>query len=438
MSLNVNRNVQDNFYRYKMPRIQAKVEGKGNGIKTVIPNMGDVARALGRPPTYTTKYFGCELGAQTLADNKNDRYIVNGLHDAHRLQDILDGFIKKFVLCEKCDNPETILMVKKGIIGSKCKACGHVYTLDMRHKLTAYILKNPPDKSLDASGTSLTQKKRRSKRREQQQKDEENLNVINNDNDDDDWGDEDWGEDTSEEAQRARLLELTRGVKGLAVDADTDKSEVERINIFHDFVKKRVDSNTLSTSDKDIFLEAERLEITNKAPIVLCELVLVDNVLPQIKKCKKLFLRFTHDNQKAQKYLLGGIEKTIEVMKDALLPKTAHILKAFYDEDILDEEVILEWGKKVSKKYVSKELSGLIHKKAEPFLNWLREAEEESDDDSDEVELEFDEKAKISSLKEVEDVSTEEKKSNGTTGVGKSNAAKVEEEDGDDLDIDDI
>lgn len=37
--------------RYKMPRLVAKVEGKGNGIKTVIPNMGDIARALGRPPT---------------------------------------------------------------------------------------------------------------------------------------------------------------------------------------------------------------------------------------------------------------------------------------------------------------------------------------------------------------------------------------------------
>ena len=39
------------FYRYKMPRLQAKVEGKGNGVKTVIPNMVEIARALGRPPT---------------------------------------------------------------------------------------------------------------------------------------------------------------------------------------------------------------------------------------------------------------------------------------------------------------------------------------------------------------------------------------------------
>ena len=115
MALNVNRNVQDSFYRYKMPRLVAKVEGKGNGIKTVIVNMVDVARALARPPTYVTKYFGCELGAQTQFDIKAERYIVNGCHDGAKLQDMLDGFIKRFVLCEQCDNPETVLKVRSMI-----------------------------------------------------------------------------------------------------------------------------------------------------------------------------------------------------------------------------------------------------------------------------------------------------------------------------------
>ena len=58
MALNVNRNVVDPFYRYKMPRLAAKVEGKGNGVKTVIPNMVDIARSLDRPPT-------CELSLLT-------------------------------------------------------------------------------------------------------------------------------------------------------------------------------------------------------------------------------------------------------------------------------------------------------------------------------------------------------------------------------------
>lgn len=57
-----------------------------------------------------TKFFGCELGAQTQFDVKNDRYIVNGSHEANKLQDMLDGFIKKFVLCPECENPETDLV----------------------------------------------------------------------------------------------------------------------------------------------------------------------------------------------------------------------------------------------------------------------------------------------------------------------------------------
>ena len=57
-----------------------------------------------------TKFFGCELGAQTQFDAKNDRFIVNGSHEANKLQDMLDGFIRKFVLCPECDNPETDLV----------------------------------------------------------------------------------------------------------------------------------------------------------------------------------------------------------------------------------------------------------------------------------------------------------------------------------------
>lgn len=54
-----------------------------------------------------TKYFGCELGTQVKCDDKNEKYIVNGEHDAQKLQSILDGFISKFVLCDSCQNPET-------------------------------------------------------------------------------------------------------------------------------------------------------------------------------------------------------------------------------------------------------------------------------------------------------------------------------------------
>ncbi len=60
------------------------------------------------------------------------------------------------------------------------------------------------------------------------------------------------------------------------------------------------------------------------------------------------FLQFTHENSKAQKYLLGGFEQIVgNVFKDTLMPKVPHILKTFYDLDILDEEVLIEWHAKV-------------------------------------------------------------------------------------------
>ena len=148
--VNIRRDVDDKFYRYRMPLLQIKIEGKGNGIKTVIPNMSDVARALSRPPTYPTKFFGCELGAQTSFDEKNDRYIVNGAHDATKLRELLDGFIDKFVLCRSCKNPETeLIIIKQGRnedIIRDCKACGERTGVDMRHKLIPFVLKNPPVK----------------------------------------------------------------------------------------------------------------------------------------------------------------------------------------------------------------------------------------------------------------------------------------------------
>ncbi|KAL0588117.1 Eukaryotic translation initiation factor 5 [Plecturocebus cupreus] len=95
MSVNINHSESDQFYHYKMPRLIAKVEGKGNGIKTVTVNIIDTAKSLNQRPTYPTKYFGSEPGAQTQFDVKNNRYTVNRSHEANKMQDMLDGFIKK-------------------------------------------------------------------------------------------------------------------------------------------------------------------------------------------------------------------------------------------------------------------------------------------------------------------------------------------------------
>merc|ERR1711988_21707 len=308
------------------------------------------------------------------------------------------------------------------------------YVMDMRHKLTTFIIKNPPEKEIDAQGKSLTEKKDRKKEKQDKngKKDGSDDNYDWNDGYDDDEAD--WGEDVSEEAVRKRMEALSGGLGGLVIDNDLEKSEEDRINIFYKFVvnKKNAGPINQGVGAKEVIAEADRLEVRNKAPIVLCELLFNDKMFKekQIEKYKNLILRFTHENQKAQKYLLGGVEKTIEVHEAALMNKVPHILKFFYEEDVIDEEVFFEWAKKVSKKYVSKETAAKIHEKAQPFIKWLKEAEEESEsDDEDDIELTFDEKAHISKIKEEKEPEKEE--------TSEKSKDESEEED-DDVDIDNI
>lgn len=114
---------------------------------------------------------------------QNERFIVNGSHDATKLQDLLDGFIRKYVLCPECDNPETELLVaKKGTISQGCKACGFHGPLDVQHKVNTFIIKNPPNLNPAVQGSSLTEGKR-SKRSKKGTENGDSANTTANDGD---------------------------------------------------------------------------------------------------------------------------------------------------------------------------------------------------------------------------------------------------------------
>lgn len=74
------------------------------------------------------------------------------------------------------------------------------------------------------------------------------------------------------------------------------------------------------------------------------------------------------------------------------------LTKVLYDLDILTESTFIEWADKVSKKYVSKEVSQEIHNKAAPFIKWLQEAESESEEESseDDVQIEYSDRMQTS------------------------------------------
>ena len=150
---------------------------------------------------------------------------------------------------------------------------------------------------------------------------------------------------------------------------------------------------------------------------------------------------FTHGNPKSQKYFIGAVEKLIELNKDTLLSKVPIILKAMYDHDVIEEEVLLDWGKKVSKEYVSKETAAEIHAKAQPFLKWLQEAEveETTEEEEEDGDVEFDIRAKSESLKAQEAKKAVDNQPVVAEAPMTAEAGKEEEDDESDLpDIDNL
>jgi translation initiation factor 5 len=366
--VNVNRSIEDPFCRYQMSLVETTVKGHGNGTKTVISNIEAVAKALGRPPAYICKFLGVEVGAQTTIDVKNNRYIVNGEFDATRFQDLLDGFIKKFVLCPQCGNPETKLRVtSKKLIESKCIACGHRSHLPMVHKLTTYIINNPPITGVNGSGGRSG--------------DTTSSNIDQHANggkidapppSEDGDEDDDWS-DTSEAAVKARSEGLGAATQFTATE-DLENSTSTRLDIFNAFVVEK--SKMAKLPAKEVLGEAERLEVKEKGVMVIASVLWDTKDVPAaMKKYQALVQRFTFESKKAQMYALNSLEKLIE-LDETRLNKTPRYLKTMYDLDLVDEEVFVAWEKKLPK-IVTYELAMKIRAEGAPFLTWIKEAEEE-------------------------------------------------------------
>lgn len=397
--VNICRDNNDPFYRYKMPLIISKIEGRGNGIRTAIMNTSDVARALSRPPAYIIKFFGFELGALTSINETDDRYHVNGSHDAPKLQELLDGFISKFVLCKACKNPETDIIVQKdGSLFRDCKACGRRTPVDLKHKLASYIAKNPPataqkgKKKAAATASASTGATHFNGAGDDSNGTTTPIGNSGANSDDEfgrfkaeashisvkDDGNDGWAADLSEAAVKARQKENEQSLSSLKLDDDEDGDNA-KYEEFGEWV-----ANDEEKTDVEVFKKAVDLGIAKKHRTVqvLAQTLFTDDIIDEIPEHTGLLSKLV-TSDKHQKALLGGIERFVGLTQPQLIPQIPKILHALYDDDILEEDIIIAWGSKASKKYVDKETSKKVRKAAKSFIEWLENAESESESEDE-------------------------------------------------------
>ncbi|KAA3476723.1 putative eukaryotic translation initiation factor 5-1 [Gossypium australe] len=436
-------NSDDAFYRYKMPKMITKIEGRGNGIKTNVVNMVEIAKALARPASYPVKYFGCELGAQSKFDEKTGTSLVNGAHETAKLAGLLENFIKKYVQCYGCGNPETeIVITKTQMITLKCAACGFISDVDMRDKLTTFILKNPPEakksskdkkamrraekerlkegeaadeelkkikKETKKKGSTTTTKvaaakggvtKKKGKHSDEDHSPEhsqadENERVASDDNDDD----VQWQTDTSLAAAQQRIQEQLSAVTADMVMLSTDEEKKKSVKKSPE-PETKVHENGVGVLDKlvdeikEYFKKGSSpnqlksflgsLTGTSKEVMDALFIALFNDVgkgfAKEVTKKKNYIAAAVAatKEERSQSVLLNSIESFCSKASPEAAKEVALVLKVLYDDDILEEEFIMEW---YQKGIAGSNKGSQIWKNLKPFIEWLQTAESESEDE---------------------------------------------------------
>jgi translation initiation factor 5 len=303
--------------------------------------------------------------------------------------------------------------IKDGHITLDCKACGQRSDVDLRQKLSSFILKNQPKKGKKDKSTKKAYRKARKEAGAQDHEngDHSSAHESNSDNADEngdfeiDGGSDDeltrrinaeakdieavgpneveWTVDTSEEAVKARAKELPDDLKrALVLNAEEDEGE-EGESAYDQFGSWIIDTAAEKgavnkVDDVDIYLKAKELgiETKHKTLTVLAQTLFTENIIKEIDQ-RAPMLKKMITSERHEKAFLGGTERFVGKDKPELIPKVSAILIQYYNNDLVSEEVFKNWGTKASKKYVDISTSRKVRKSAEQFMTWLETAEEE-------------------------------------------------------------
>lgn len=414
--------VDDPEYRYKMPAIQGKVEGRGNGIKTAIPNMTQVALSLHREPGEVTKFFGCELGAQTTWSPDTERSIVNGAHTTADLQTNLFKYIEKFVLCPKCHLPETDYKVKSGAIYQKCNACGEKDIIDMSHKLCTYILaqdkKNKKEKKdkekKDPKEKDKKDKKKKDKKKDdddekeskkKDKKDKKKKDKKKDKVDEEDNAPEEEEEEEEQDSPKSGSPATSpqaaedNSEDDDAEDDDEDEelgSDLRALTPKQEALKAMQEFMEDSPNAKpdEVVSKVRELQTNSNIALKECAFIMVSilfdaNIVKdgQVKKHAAILkaLAETDSNTFMARHIIGALELFFGQTYEELDKAFPLVLQQLYNEDVLEEDVILAWADAgVTYDFSPQELTGErireLRSIADVCVNWLRE-DDESDDD---------------------------------------------------------
>ena len=107
-----------------------KVKGHHEGIRTIVSNFTQVAACARRTPVHLMKYLSKELASQ--CEINRDRLILSRKLSSQVVNDKIEKYVQKYVICTKCGKPDTELDEEGQRLFVRCLACGEKHEV---HKI---------------------------------------------------------------------------------------------------------------------------------------------------------------------------------------------------------------------------------------------------------------------------------------------------------------
>ncbi|NHJ86649.1 MAG: translation initiation factor IF-2 subunit beta [Asgard group archaeon] len=104
--------------RFEPPKPDISIEGN----RTFFQNWHQVVSALQRDENHLLKFLTKELA--TSATIEGQRAVFSGKHNRSTMTDLLNRYIKEYVICPECEKPDTQLKKEDRITFLVCEACG--------------------------------------------------------------------------------------------------------------------------------------------------------------------------------------------------------------------------------------------------------------------------------------------------------------------------
>ncbi len=109
--------------RFQIPQI----EGELQGAKFLIKNFKKIAEYLKRDPKHLAKQLMLSLASS--GNIEGDVLVLNSKLRRDVVQQKLEDYIKKYVFCKVCGEPDTKLIKENKVYFIQCDACGARYAV---------------------------------------------------------------------------------------------------------------------------------------------------------------------------------------------------------------------------------------------------------------------------------------------------------------------